>query len=661
MLTDFQELWPASRRNTIPKNNELQSINVVKTCEKLRLALTRACNGLQRTQDISHRHTTEQLSFRSISQLCYTTLRIHELQVNDLLRKSKELISQSKDWCTVKQAKKRSQPTSYSSAYCAKRKRRRATVEHSLPDGTVTDYTELLDETATFVEWGKTTEIVQKKVSKTNNHSRTTCIHIREITINEFDTTHNEHYPIDEDDGFGNATGDELATIIQLLTGKVCMFNMKFESKCLIKIIQLDESTTKAPKRKAAAVLAVCEKKAKTTDALLEVEEFPDEIEAPRSANAEYETTNLFIPAAKNDCDNSNVNELSAAHTEMSVISSNVSVNNDNYVAIHTSCNLDKTNTTAIATENLCNYQKKLVSHLSLKKRKSKHNKTIIDASTAFTESEIYAHLQTQINIKAKLSKSRAKVNWQNRKYPTVGKHYEKLLPSASELLTTLHHNCIVHRKFKLKHNMRRSNLETSTARAAYRNLLREILNCEITDDLATKIYPKWNHNEKRKRKSVNNALNYGLTENAQVQQDDTHNEHLLMPHNNTAAIEVFHDNNNNLQRTNNNCSPSGEQDEWGAYDVMIKLLNMWRSQILLNDEIPVELLFPQATMCRKAAAKCFGALLRLAANGFIMLSTVEHSTHLQYIKLGAASNKLIQRTELNNEMVSNGFRVSVS
>lgn len=91
----------------------------------------------------------------------------------------------------------------------------------------------------------------------------------------------------------------------------------------------------------------------------------------------------------------------------------------------------------------------------------------------------------------------------------------------------------------------------------------------------------------------------------------------------------------------------------------------MWRSQIILDDEIPVELLFPQTRMRRKAAAKGFGALLRLAANGFIMLFTAENTKHLQCIKLGAASNKLIQRSELNNEIVSrrskNGFRKIVS
>lgn len=58
--------------------------------------------------------------------------------------------------------------------------------------------------------------------------------------------------------------------------------------------------------------------------------------------------------------------------------------------------------------------------------------------------------------------------------------------------------------------------------------------------------------------------------------------------------------------------SPSNEQDEWGAYDVMIKLLSMWRSQIMLDDEISVEFLLPQTAMSRKAAAKAFGALLSI-------------------------------------------------
>lgn len=50
------------------------------------------------------------------------------------------------------------------------------------------------------------------------------------------------------------------------------------------------------------------------------------------------------------------------------------------------------------------------------------------------------AQLQTQINIRAKLRKIRAKVKWNSGKNFTGGKHYEKLLPSANELLTTLHH-----------------------------------------------------------------------------------------------------------------------------------------------------------------------------------------------------------------------------
>uniref|UniRef100_A0A034WUE0 Uncharacterized protein n=2 Tax=Bactrocera dorsalis TaxID=27457 RepID=A0A034WUE0_BACDO len=642
MLTDFQELWPTSRKSALPKSNELQSINVGKTCDKLRLAITRASNDLQRTQDISHRRSGEELSFRSISRLCYTTLRIHELQVDDLLNKSKELVTQSKNWCAV-QAKKRSLPTHYSTTYSAKRKRR-ATVEHSFQDFTITNFTELLDETAKFVEWGKTTEIVNKKVSKTKSHSRTTCIHIREITINEFDT-HNEQYSY-EDDGFGNTTDDGLATIIQLLA----------------------DEPAKAPKRKAANALAVCEKKPRNDDVSQEVVEIP-EIETPRSAVVEHETSSLFIPAQPNVND-SNVNELSPGRAEMCVIPATdcsvVFENTDNYVEIPKSANLDKLTSMPNGTNKVCNYHKESVAPKeALKKSKSKQSKTIIDACTALTQSEMRAQMQIQINIKAKLRKIRAKIKWNNGRSFNGRKHYEKCLPSANELFTTLQHNCIAYRKFKLKSKVKLSNSEATTASVTYRNLLREILNCEITDDLATQVYTKWNYTEKRKLRTMNNLTNYRPLENVEMLQHDTrYNESSLLPQS-AMEVDVFNNNNNNLQHPNENCSPVNEQDEWGAYDVMIKLLNMWRSQIVLDDEISVKLLFPQITMSRKAAAKAFGALLRLAANGFIMLFTADHTNHLRCIKLGAASNKLIEGIALNNEIVSrrsnNGLRVIAS
>uniref|UniRef100_A0A0K8U3H3 Uncharacterized protein n=1 Tax=Bactrocera latifrons TaxID=174628 RepID=A0A0K8U3H3_BACLA len=334
MLTDFQELWPTSRKSALPKSNEVQSINVVTTCDKLRLAITQASNDLQRTQDISHRRSGEDFSFRSISRLCYTTLRIHELQVDDLLNKSKELLTQSKNWCTV-QAKKRSLPTNYSTTYSAKRKRR-ATVEHSFQDFTFTNFTELLDETAKFVEWGKTTEIVNKKVSKTKSHNRTTCIHIREITINEFDT-HNEQYSYDEDDGFGNTTDDGLTTVIQLLA----------------------DEPAKASKRKAVNALAVCEKKQRNNDVSQEVVEIP-EIDTPRNTVAENETSNKFIPAQTNNCDKSNVNELSPVRAELCVMPvtdcSAVFENNDNYVEVPKSANVDRLTSMLNERRKVCNY-----------------------------------------------------------------------------------------------------------------------------------------------------------------------------------------------------------------------------------------------------------------------------------------------------------------
>lgn len=83
--------------------------------------------------------------------------------------------------------------------------------------------------------------------------------------------------------------------------------------------------------------------------------------------------------------------------------------------------------------------------------------------------------------------------------------------------------------------------------------MLREILNCKITDDLATQIYKNWNNTEKRNLKSIKNLTKYRSSENTQILQDDIrYNESSLLP-NNTMEFEVFN-NNNNLQRTIRNC-----------------------------------------------------------------------------------------------------------
>lgn len=79
--------------------------------------------------------------------------------------------------------------------------------------------------------------------------------------------------------------------------------------------------------------------------------------------------------------------------------------------------------------------------------------------------------------------------------------------------------------------------------------MLREILNCEITDDLATQIYKKWNHTEKRNLGTINNLTNYTPSVNAEMIQDESS----LLP-NSTMEIDICNNNNNNLQHTNRIC-----------------------------------------------------------------------------------------------------------
>ncbi|CAD6999554.1 unnamed protein product [Ceratitis capitata] len=643
MLTDFQELWPSSQKGVLPKPNKLQTINVIKICEKLSLAITQVCNGLQRTLDVARR-SREELTFRSVSGLCYTTLRIHEVQVNNLLNKSKELVVQSRDWSTM-QVKKRSQPSKCLVSYSSKKKRR-ATIEHTVQDVTITNYTQLLDETNKFVEWGKTAELANGKVSKANGHSRTTCIHIREITINELETC-NEHYLYDEDDGFGSNTADELASFIHLLEDQpigqkllakapkrkaieaavVCEKKSKANADQLV-VATLEE---KPRSKKVVEASTLCEKKSKNIQSLQintgQDVELP-EIEVARCNASTNEVIGDFIPTI-NNCEKSNSHDFSSEPLN-DISFDNVQKCNGPEVLVHDTANNG---------ENIsCNSYKAFPSSTPSIKRNIKSRNIIIDERLGLTEAEMREQLQARTNIPMKIRKFRAKIQWNSRNCLASTKHYERILPSAHELLTRLNRNCIAMRKFKVKNRVKRMNFESSNESTTFRNLLYAICNCEITDHLATQIYKNWN----------------------KVENPDTkvpyYNE-LTLSANNIISNEV---NNNNLERVSKNSSSSDEQDEWSAYNIMIKLLNLWRTENIADDSIPVEYIFPQNKTSRKVAAKGFGVLLKLAAKNFIVLVSMEHTKHLQRIQLGAASVKLVQQSKLNGiaeKRVNNGYR----
>ncbi|XP_017464568.1 PREDICTED: uncharacterized protein LOC108357973 isoform X5 [Rhagoletis zephyria] len=638
MLTDFQESWLTSRRGTLPKINELESINVAKTCERLRLAITQSRNGLQRTLDLTHKHQLEALSFRSISGLCYTTLRVHELQVNDLLNRSEALVAQSRDWTTI-QTRKRSRPSTCSASYRSKRKRRR-TIEYSMQDISTTNYSQLLDETENFVEWGKIDEYVNKTMTKANGHSRTTCIHIREITINEVDIQ-NERYSMDEDEGFGNATAEEMTTLVQLLSDT---------SAATVK-------EAKAQKRKALEMSTIREKRAKCAeDSAHDVSRSGLEyskIEIPRSADARgNDMVDNFIPAMASNPSQESFAQESPGYMQtdaLSITEMNIAektkekscdaANNTSFdVAIEINEpfeNCDTAKEIANETNITCNFNQNCVAS---SKSTNKVRKIIMDQRIELTETEMRTQLQTKINFRAKLRKARAKVNWIPKRHLPSEKSYEMILPSANKLLTTLSRNCVTMRNFKRKNHVTRRSLDNSRISAAYRSLIREILQCEVTDELATQIYKNWNNGEKHKSINRRQRLPTPVPE-------DIH-QAIIEPNNGmgSAVINL----NNNLELPVDTCSQSDDQDEWGAFDVMVKLLNLWRSKNVLGDEIPVEYLLQPAILIRKKAAKAFAALLKLAASRFIVLLSAENSIQLHHIKLGAASSKLIQRNEAN-------------
>ncbi|XP_017464567.1 PREDICTED: uncharacterized protein LOC108357973 isoform X4 [Rhagoletis zephyria] len=629
------ESWLTSRRGTLPKINELESINVAKTCERLRLAITQSRNGLQRTLDLTHKHQLEALSFRSISGLCYTTLRVHELQIDQKPWWPRAEIGPQYRQESEGSIFKPSRPSTCSASYRSKRKRRR-TIEYSMQDISTTNYSQLLDETENFVEWGK----IDEYMTKANGHSRTTCIHIREITINEVDIQ-NERYSMDEDEGFGNATAEEMTTLVQLLSDT---------SAATVK-------EAKAQKRKALEMSTIREKRAKCAeDSAHDVSRSGLEyskIEIPRSADARgNDMVDNFIPAMASNPSQESFAQESPGYMQtdaLSITEMNIAektkekscdaANNTSFdVAIEINEpfeNCDTAKEIANETNITCNFNQNCVAS---SKSTNKVRKIIMDQRIELTETEMRTQLQTKINFRAKLRKARAKVNWIPKRHLPSEKSYEMILPSANKLLTTLSRNCVTMRNFKRKNHVTRRSLDNSRISAAYRSLIREILQCEVTDELATQIYKNWNNGEKHKSINRRQRLPTPVPE-------DIH-QAIIEPNNGmgSAVINL----NNNLELPVDTCSQSDDQDEWGAFDVMVKLLNLWRSKNVLGDEIPVEYLLQPAILIRKKAAKAFAALLKLAASRFIVLLSAENSIQLHHIKLGAASSKLIQRNEAN-------------
>ncbi|XP_054742803.1 uncharacterized protein LOC129247628 isoform X2 [Anastrepha obliqua] len=626
MLAEFQELGITSRKGSLPNIHELVSMNVVKTCEKLRLAITQTRNDLQHTLDVTRRRQTEDLSFRSISGLCYTTLRVHELQVNDLLNKSEALVAQSHGWSTL-QARKRSQPSSCSTSYRSKRKRQQ-TVKHSLTDVSLRNYKQLLDETESFVEWSKAEEVMEK-----DSYNRTSCIHIRDITIDEVDIPSGRS---DEDEGFGNATADELTTILQLLSDKPI------------------EPVMKSLKRQPMDISGVCEKKCRPSHGT------EDDMTRGGHEHPENEI------AVEKGVDNHFINEIEVSPNNNNISSDVAHSNNDMAIQDNISDRMKSTEKIlpkATNTSYICNQGSAATNNAKFKMKK-----VIIDECTELSQKEMHTQLRAQINIKAKLIKTRAIIEWSAKRNLSSGKRYDRFIPSASNLLCKLHRSsrsCITMRRFKLKNKVSRSRLETSTVRSTYRNLLRAILNCEITDDLATQIYRNWNKCGKYNLKNTRSRqkLQTPVPENIPcLQEENDCNQMSLAP--NYASESAVCNNNNNLERTIDVCTPSNDQDEWSAFDVMVKLLNLWRSKKVPGDEIPVEYLLQHATLARKKAAKAFGSLLKLAASRFIVLLPKQNSLQLQSIQLGAASAKLIHKNEVNGMSLrrsNNGYRIHAS
>ncbi|XP_067623461.1 uncharacterized protein [Eurosta solidaginis] len=576
------------------------------------------------------------------------------------------LVAQSGSLSALKLPVKRKSSQSYANNTSSRTKRKRQpTVRNSIESTiSITDYTQLLDETEKFVEWSKSTEVINKTVSnmtKTNGHggSRTTCIHIRAITINEVDNHHAESYAPNEE-GFGSTTADEFNTLMRMMEDQ-------------------PETNAKSTKRKIMEPPNICEKRPKlsnaSANAMSQVAFEETEIPTARSAEAaDNYVTDLFSPAKEFNHDTATFDESHRDEVTDDVANGNMSdideiakkscQAKDNIIYEIYNKNNNRKELSVCKNDTMLNCDKHQQDNSSITTSKSfpqtKYNtKLIIDERTNLPPAEMYTQLQVQVDLRKKLRKMRAKIKWSQAQHITCSrKLYERILPTASELLSRLNRSCIAMRKFKLKHPKVHTNIDDFVISSSKHNLLREILTREVTDDLVNEIFENCNTVGKNKRCPLSTAAVQGnLSSHLQVEYDYNH----LTLVENRDMPNCCIDTNSNIECAGENFAINNEQDECGAFDIMVKLLNLWRTEKVLGDEIYVECIFKPTKMSRKQAAKAFYALLKLAAKGFIVLQTTEKTAHLRGVQLGPASAKLIQKSDFNGNTLKrrhNGYRI---
>ncbi|KAL9927525.1 crossover suppressor on 2 of Manheim isoform 1-T1 [Glossina fuscipes fuscipes] len=564
-------------------------VDVVELCNKLLLTfdpkISIPFEGKERRL-CSIKQENVAVPFRMFSRLFYGTLKIYQRQVDNLLKSTESLLKVS-GICGAKIIKnpKRKSADLY---HGGKNKRRRFLAKSQTSKGTflTTNYNYLFDDMENLTKQTLTDSISEISTylesSQFTEVRQVTQLQIREFTVREINTqTYFEVPELGDDYGFGEIIDQGHQGLNQI---------NKFISNLGNEIPT--QNNGRICKRKSECEHNLLEKQ-RYLSFDSDTESFPlDETIVNALASPQRSIGRKTLENCNKDDEHfQDANATTILHSQ--------------------NCNGRVLNRNNTPRKRFHDEQNKMTNV----KKKARLSKLIIDECIKLNADEMRKQIQ---NFDIGRTDS-IRASWRQKMYL---KNKKQL--NAEALLTRFNKrsiNMILNLKRKIC-------LEGNVFREHYLSLIRSILKTKSPEDYATEIYAKWQAKRKVKPKTKCQKNN----ENSLLSSPQAY--HFMVENDNNQFPPD--DINNNLTGGQSTGSQMNRED-WQAYGVIIKLLEIWRYSSKID-----AINFCLTPKYRNHKALAFHSLLFLAAEQFIEITKRINSLEMDEIKLGRLSEKLI-------------------
>ncbi|XP_073827031.1 crossover suppressor on 2 of Manheim isoform X2 [Musca autumnalis] len=648
---------------------DIDSVNIAQTCSSLQLSLQKYQDQESQNSSINAAKESTVIPFRVCSNLLYGTLKIYQQQVNNLYKLSEDLVIRSSKYETASLTNKKN------SQKAIKKRRLTITQSNGFLNNSGVNYSQMLDELVEISQVQDVDKVSSDVPSQKRHYS--SQFQIREITIREITTTYGIA-ELDNDDGFGNATNEDIVAFFNcsgcrdsnvfsntkrtplkrksIYDSGINLKETRIGCETPIQCIDSDGNTLNTD-----FIITPCRP---TKDACKDVEQNMF-TQNKAIANSHTSFSGKQAQRRKSDYEEDVIASKRNRFDHDSTINNEYSANNDmtNYDlmatpqrlyknALEGSNNKDiKDNVSIdikpeIKTELDTSY-KENIPMLNIvngvknefdadDKKSTKRFLPIIDQCIKLEEQEMIDQIKKPPKDLRGITKNNFK------------KSQMKKVHTAKELLKRFNKRTLF---FAAKLKEKSLPLDNCKFQQEYLSLVRDILKPYYKEDWAFEIYPKWQKSNAKKKinkkqhqrqqlqqnelitsnemQLIDENCNYVVfNENLNVANDDDENQKKITPIDGQSMDNILQE---NLEKS----TPS---KKWRPSYVMMKLLEIWQysgAEIDAND-------FCHSAKNRIDKAMTFASLLTLSKSRFVFITHRQNSIEMDKILLGKAAKKIM-------------------